>query len=400
MKKQNISPVGIIAAIGWFVLGIIGLYNMFFRFGYMTYLELAVNLAFLVVGIFVFVDIRARYWIFLGIACLLAFQYFSSAASYLSEDYSFTKTQSIGYVVRGISSLLMGACCVDAWKGRFRAPRVLSGKLWFLPGVLSFAGGIVVMLAAMLPYFDVEYFFYTLINNVDYMLLEPLVFFLFCFWLPRAYGSFSGPNGTKTPMSKHLSTNRGLAKYIFLSLITFGIYGIVMMSEISTSINTIARKHDGRKTMHFCLVAFIFSWLTCGIVPLVWYTKMSSRVGAELQRRRIPYSFGGGTFWGWNVLGSLIAVGPFIYMFKLCKSMNLLSESYNTNDALADTMPDYPQQNYQQPVYTQQQPSYQPPQQHITPEVANELKTCKELLDMGVMTQQEFDRKKQELLGL
>lgn len=126
-----------------------------------------------------------------------------------------------------------------------------------------------------------------------------------------------------------LATNRGLVKYILLSIITLGIYGIVVMSKISSDINIIASKYDGRKTMNYCLVLFIFSWLTFGIVPLVWSSRLCSRIGCELQRRRIGYSFGAGTFWGWSFFGSLIIVGPFIYCHKLFKAMNLLSKDYN-----------------------------------------------------------------------
>ena len=127
-----------------------------------------------------------------------------------------------------------------------------------------------------------------------------------------------------------LKTNRGLLKLILLSIITFGIYGLVVMSAVSTDINTIASRYDGKKTMHYCLVVFIFSWLTFGIVPLVWSHRISARIGNELTRRGINYSFGAGTFWGWGVLGSLILVGPFVYTHKLLKSMNLLSEHYNS----------------------------------------------------------------------
>ena len=128
-----------------------------------------------------------------------------------------------------------------------------------------------------------------------------------------------------------LSTTRSLVKFILLSLITFGIYGIVVMSNVSTDINTIAGRYDGKKTMHYCLVVFIFSWLTLGIVPLVWSHKISDRIGAELTRRGIDYQFGAGTFWGWGILGSLILVGPFIYTHKLLTAMNLLSADYNVN---------------------------------------------------------------------
>ncbi len=128
-----------------------------------------------------------------------------------------------------------------------------------------------------------------------------------------------------------LATNRGLLKYIFLSAITFGIYGIVVMSEVSSSINIIASRYDGKKTMHYCLLMFIFSWLTLGIAPLVWFHRISARIGDELARRGIAYSFGAGSFWGWGILGSAICVGPFIYYYKLFKSMNLLSMNYNIN---------------------------------------------------------------------
>ena len=136
------------------------------------------------------------------------------------------------------------------------------------------------------------------------------------------------PSVSAAPVGQ-LKTNRGLLKYILLSMITFGIYGIVVMSAVSTDINIIAGRYDGKKTMHFCWVYFLFSWLTFGIVPLVWYHKVSARIGMELRRRGIGYKFGAGSFWGWNILGSLILVGPLVYLHKLLKSMNLLAANYN-----------------------------------------------------------------------
>lgn len=126
-----------------------------------------------------------------------------------------------------------------------------------------------------------------------------------------------------------LRTNRSMIKYLLLSIITLGIYGIVVMSHISEEINTIATKHDGKKTMHYCLVIFVFSWLTLGIVPLVWQTRLCSRMGAELNRRNLGYQFSGGTFWGWGILGALILVGPFVFLHKFFKAMNLLAADYN-----------------------------------------------------------------------
>ncbi len=149
--------------------------------------------------------------------------------------------------------------------------------------------------------------------------------------IPTPVAPTAAPYVASTAPVGQLKTNRGLIKFILLSIITFGIYPLVVMSVISTDINTIASRYDGRKTMHYCLVFFIFSWLTCGIVPLVWSHKISNRIGNELTRRGIAYSFGAGTLWGWGILGSLILVGPFIYTHKLLKSMNLLCAHYNVN---------------------------------------------------------------------
>ena len=126
-----------------------------------------------------------------------------------------------------------------------------------------------------------------------------------------------------------LKANRSLLKFLLLSMLTFGIYGIVVMSAVSTDINVIASRYDGKRTMHYCLILFLFSWLTLGIAPLVWSHRLCARIGTELQRRGVHYRFGAGCFWGWNILGSLILVGPFIYIHKLLKAMNQLSLHYN-----------------------------------------------------------------------
>ena len=81
--------------------------------------------------------------------------------------------------------------------------------------------------------------------------------------------------------------------------------------------------------MHYCLIVFLLTGLTLGIAPLVWFHRLSARIGKELTRRGIAYSFGAGSFWGWNVLGACIVVGPFIYQHKLLHAMNLLCADYN-----------------------------------------------------------------------
>lgn len=138
-------------------------------------------------------------------------------------------------------------------------------------------------------------------------------------------------NTVNTAPVGQLKTNKGLLKTILLSLITFGIYLLVVMSSVSDDINIVASRHDGKKTMHFCLLTFVFVPITFGIAGIVWFHKISNRIGAELKRRGVAYSFSAADYWLWNVLGKLIGVGPFIYLHKLFKAVNKMNAHYNIN---------------------------------------------------------------------
>lgn len=142
----------------------------------------------------------------------------------------------------------------------------------------------------------------------------------------------AGAFQTATPQyfapALQLPTNRSLLKMIFLSLITFGIYGIVIWTKIAGEINITASRYDGKRTCPY-FAALYLTAITYGIFAFVWQHKFTARVGAEVKRRGYNYNFGAKDFWLWCVLGSLIIVGPFVYCHKLLKSMNMINASYN-----------------------------------------------------------------------
>lgn len=127
----------------------------------------------------------------------------------------------------------------------------------------------------------------------------------------------------------NLRTKRSLLKYVLLDLITLGIYDIWQMSEVGETLNLIATRRDGKRTMHYCLMFFLVGWLTLGIGWLVWFHKLSSRIGTEQAARGLPVTVTAATYWLWNILGSLIIVGLFIYTYKLLHAMNDLCADYN-----------------------------------------------------------------------
>ena len=125
-----------------------------------------------------------------------------------------------------------------------------------------------------------------------------------------------------------LPTKRGLGKMIFLGLITGGIYPTVIYSKIITELNIAASRYDGKRTTTF-FGMLMLAPLTLSIYTFVWFHNLCVRIGEELQRRGIDYKFGPSQFWLWNILGSFILVGPFVFLHKLLKSMNLINKDFN-----------------------------------------------------------------------
>ena len=126
-----------------------------------------------------------------------------------------------------------------------------------------------------------------------------------------------------------LKTDRSMIMFLLLNLVTCGIYSIVFYSSLGEDLNMIIKGRDGKNTMHYCLMYFLLAPLTCGIYGVVWFHSLSARIGNEARARGLATNFGAGSFWLWNVLGSLILVGPFIYLYQLCSTMNMLSDDYN-----------------------------------------------------------------------
>ena len=148
--------------------------------------------------------------------------------------------------------------------------------------------------------------------------------------VPKGVSSWELVPAQPTAPKLSLPTKRSLCKMIFLGLITGGIYPMVIYSRIITELNIAASRYDGKRTMPFFGMAMLAP-LTLSVYPYVWFHKLCSRIGDELQRRYIDYKFGPSQFWLWGILGSFILVGPFIFTHKLMKSMNLINQDYNQN---------------------------------------------------------------------
>ena len=136
-----------------------------------------------------------------------------------------------------------------------------------------------------------------------------------------------GYNDAPMPPERMLKTNRSLGLFVLLSIVTFGIYAIVVHYEMTESMNAITRR-TGKPFLNFILV-LLLSAVTFGIYFYVWNHMFSDRADDESRRRGLFPAVKATDFWLWGVLGSLIIVGPFVYLHKLFTAMNALSVNYN-----------------------------------------------------------------------
>ena len=125
-----------------------------------------------------------------------------------------------------------------------------------------------------------------------------------------------------------MKTDRNMWKLMILSILTLGIYPMFFFQSLSYDLDRVDPKRERDKTMNFLFV-YIVSYFTLSIVLQFWHFHIAGRVEEALERRKIDYDFSTGDYWKWCLFGSLIIIGPFVYLHKLCTAMNLLCESYN-----------------------------------------------------------------------
>ena len=159
-----------------------------------------------------------------------------------------------------------------------------------------------------------------------------------------------------------LPTKRGLGKMIIFSILTLGIYPMVIWSRLAGEVNMVASRYDGERSVSF-FGMLMLAPITLGIHSLVWMHKLCRRIGAELQRRNINSNFGARDFWLWYMLfgflssvlsgagafmatmdigvlavqcvlfgvGAMALIGPFVFLHKLLKAMNQMNADFNVN---------------------------------------------------------------------
>ena len=123
-----------------------------------------------------------------------------------------------------------------------------------------------------------------------------------------------------------MRTDRKLSSLILLNLLTFGIYGLWYWNRFARDMNTCCRE-DGEHTAGV-LRRLVLGVLTLGIYELVWLGKTGDRIARNCQAQGIPCPCTGASLLLWQMVGSLILIGPLVAAHQLLRGMNCLAAHY------------------------------------------------------------------------
>ena len=152
---------------------------------------------------------------------------------------------------------------------------------------------------------------------------------------PTAPASANSVNngGNNNMYTGALKTDRSIWAYIFLGIITCGIYSLYMMYTLERDIN-IACDGDGDHTTSFWAYLGL-SIITCGIYHFYYVYKMGNRLQRNAPRYGLSFQENGTSVLMWNLFGMfLCGIGAYIAMNILLTNTNAICREYNAYNNL------------------------------------------------------------------
>lgn len=133
---------------------------------------------------------------------------------------------------------------------------------------------------------------------------------------PPGYGPF------------HLKTDRSLLVYIFLTLVTCGIYGYYTIYALARDVNA-ACNGDGQHTPGL-LQFILLNLVTCGFYTFYWNYSLGNRLFNNGPRYGLNIQETGVTVLLWMLVGMLFCgIGPLIALFFIFRNANAICAAYN-----------------------------------------------------------------------
>lgn len=296
------------------------------------------------------------------------------------------------FTVANIFSLLLGLLIVfivgTAILPELSKFKHISEKIYFIPSIFSLLNSIILYIKLYIknpyiihPIFSVLIFFCTYLIS---SLIWPTAIALFLKWCLDPYAkerTTKDPNNVDVNITENFANSRNksvldynesyceLVKHILLSLFTFGIWMLIWIYRTTKALNKApnCEKYDPTKKLLLCMFVPFYQ--------IYWFYKHGEKID------KLNAATGNKTdnTTMYLLLAIFIPVVACILMQdninKLCVANACVEHSINSEVSV--NVPEKDEKN-----------------------TVEALKEYKALLDMGVITQEEFDQKKNQLLGL
>ena len=130
---------------------------------------------------------------------------------------------------------------------------------------------------------------------------------------------------------------RKTGKFIFLNIITLGIYGLFFWTKWTNDLNKIC-DGDDKESGHYILV-FILDIFSFGINAFVWNYQMVERMYQKAKDYNITLKHGGMFVMIWRILPIVSSVYKIKYFNKLAEAYNATVEAAPAVEAPAEEAP-------------------------------------------------------------
>lgn len=128
---------------------------------------------------------------------------------------------------------------------------------------------------------------------------------------------------------------RSFWKYLILSCITFGIYGIYVMYGYVKDLNKVC-EGDGKPSKNY-IVVILLSMVSCGIYGLYWYYTQGERLYRIAPKYGIQIREKGSTILLWSLLGVVtFGISSMAVAYILFDNLNLIGKIYNGEKSAAE----------------------------------------------------------------
>ena len=182
----------------------------------------------------------------------------------------------------------------------------------------------------------------------------------------------------------------GLVKHILLLIFTCGIWLLIWIYRVTDYTNNVEGEEYRNPTNKLLLCIFV------PFYQIYWVYKTAQRIDKMAAAKGIPSDLSTLCL----ILEFFVSIVPPVLMQDKLNEIVMASA-----DSRPRVNPVEPRVNPVEPRVNPVEPRVNPVEPRVNPvrtraDIVEELKQYKELLDMGILTQEEFDAMKKQLLGL